>query len=92
MSSCCTINNAGPSVFLKAGGMQVTAALWVSSAFAASAISQQTPPDCCWRQLISLLNSRAGSRGEKLGLLKSVAKSCSFYLSQDFSLDLSVPE
>lgn len=46
---------------------------------------------CCWR-LISLLNSRADPWGEKLGLLKSVAKSCSFYLSQDFSLDLFVPE
>lgn len=34
-----------PSAFLKVGGMQVTSALWVSCAFAASAISQQTPPD-----------------------------------------------
>lgn len=49
-------------------------------------------PDYCSWQLISLLNSRAGSRGEKLSLLKSVAKSCSFYLSQDFSLNLLVSE
>lgn len=49
-------------------------------------------PDYCSWQLISLLNSRADSRGEKLSLLKSVAKSCSFSLSQDFSLDLFISE
>lgn len=48
--------------------------------------------DCCCWQLISLLNSRADPWGEKWGLLKSVVKSCSFYLSQDFSVDLFVPE
>lgn len=49
------------------------------------------PDYCCW-QLISLLHSRAGSRGEKLGLLKSVTKSCSFSLSQGFSLNLFISE
>lgn len=49
------------------------------------------PDYCCW-QLISLLNSRADSWRAKLGLLKSVAKSCSFSLSQDFSLNLFISE
>lgn len=44
-------------------------------------------PDCCCWQLISLLNARADSWGEKLGLLKSVTKSCSFHLSRDFMFD-----
>lgn len=45
MSSYCTINNTEPSAFLKVEGRQITSAQWVSCAFAASAISQQTPPD-----------------------------------------------
>lgn len=49
-------------------------------------------PDCCCWQLISLLNARADSWGEKLGLLKSVTKSCSFHVSQDFMFDLFISE
>lgn len=43
-------------------------------------------PDYCSWQLIPLVHSRAGSRGEISG------KSCSFFLSQDFSLNLFISE
>lgn len=86
-----------PSAFLKAGGMQVTSALWVSCAFAAPAVSQQAPPDFQGQNVAAGSFSLYSTLEQTLGV-KSWAcwnqwtKSCSLHFSQGFVVEIFISE